>query len=89
MFTFTAYYGSECVFDTSKCPSSISRAPYTTGTVFRIFYCLLFPAISLNQLAPSFRKIVDGMAASSRMSAIIHRVPTIRSPENAVKPDFF
>jgi ABC-type bacteriocin/lantibiotic exporter with double-glycine peptidase domain len=47
------WYGSECVFGSSKCPPELNASPYTAGTVIKIFYSLLLPALSLNQLTPS------------------------------------
>lgn len=62
-FTLTYWYGAECVFNSSKCPQSISTQPYTAGVVMKIFYALIIPAISMNQLTPSFEKIVEGITS--------------------------
>jgi ATP-binding cassette subfamily B (MDR/TAP) protein 1 len=85
-FNLTFWYGSQCVFDNGPCPQSISRAPYTGGTIIKIFYALFLPAISLNQLAPSLQKVVEGMSAATRIFKIIDKVPEIRSKENALIP---
>jgi hypothetical protein len=57
VFALAFWYGSECVFDTEKCPQSVSSRPYSAGTIIKIFYSLLLPALSLNQLAPCLEKI--------------------------------
>jgi ABC-type bacteriocin/lantibiotic exporter with double-glycine peptidase domain len=51
--TLAMWYGSECVFGTSKCPPELNHNPYTGGTVAKIFYSLFMPALCLNQLTPS------------------------------------
>ncbi len=85
-FVMTFWYGSQCVFDNGACPQSISTAPYTGGAVIKIFYALFLPTISLNQIVPSFQKIVEGMSAATRIYKIIDRIPEIRSKEKAVIP---
>ena len=88
-FTLCYWYGSECVFNSSKCPQSISTGPYTAGVVIKIFYALLLPALSLNQLTPSLEKIAEGISSIGRIYAVIDRVPRIKSKENAIIPDNF
>lgn len=57
LFPLVFWYGSECVFNSSLCPQSISTQPYTAGSIVKILYGLLIPAISLNQLTPCLQKI--------------------------------
>jgi ATP-binding cassette, subfamily B (MDR/TAP), member 1 len=85
-FILVFWLGSECVMITSRCPSQLQNKTYSAGTLIQIFYALFLPAISLNQLTPSFYKIIDGKKAAERIYSIIDRVPEIRSKENAIVP---
>ena len=78
-FTLSYWYGAECVFDSEKCPQSISTQPYTAGVVIKIFYALIIPAVSMNQLTPSFEKIAEGISSFSKICAVIDRVPEVKS----------
>jgi ATP-binding cassette, subfamily B (MDR/TAP), member 1 len=60
---------------------------YTAGITVKIFYSLLLPAISLNQLTPSLEKIIEGKEAAARIFSVIDRVPRIRSKPGAIKLD--
>jgi hypothetical protein len=62
-FTLGLWYGAECVLGTNLCPPSISTRPYNVSTILIIGCGLLFPALSLNQLAPSIEKIGEGIVA--------------------------
>lgn len=82
----TFWYGSECVFNTEKCPQRISTQPYTPGNIVKIFYSLFLPALSINQLSPCLEKIREGKAAAARIFSIIDREPHIKSSINGLKP---
>ena len=71
--TLTLWYGAECVFGSKLCPQSISFYPYKTSSVLIIGCGLMFPALSFNQLTPSVEKIGEGIAAVSKIYAIIDR----------------
>ena len=73
----------------SRCPSNLQTRTFTAGTIVQIFYALFLPAVSLNQLTPSFYKILDGKKAAARIYSIIDRVPAIRSEDNAIIPEAF
>lgn len=83
------WHGSECVFDTDKCPQSLSGKSFTPGSIAKIMYSLLIPAISLNQLAPCLQKIAEGRQAAARIFEVIDRVPLIYSKPDALKPPSF
>ena len=78
------WYGSECVFGNSRCPSHLQKPnPFTTGRIVTVFYSLFIPSFSLNQLTPCFQKIAEGMKAAAKIYAVIDRIPLIKSKENA------
>ena len=72
-FPLSLWFGSECILGTNKCPPNLNKIPYTAGIVVKIFYSLLVPTISLNQLTPCLQKIAEGKAAAARIFAIIDR----------------
>jgi hypothetical protein len=43
------WIGFECIEGTSNCPQKIPNH-YSAGSVVSIFFCMIFPAINLNQL---------------------------------------
>ncbi len=72
-FTLSFWYGSECVFGTQKCPADLNRKAYASGIIIKIFYSLLLPAITLNQLTPCIQKISEAKSAAARIFAITNR----------------
>ena len=58
--TLSFWYGGQCVLDTAVCPQSISWRKYTAGSIVKIIYGMLIPALSLNQLTPALQKIAEG-----------------------------
>jgi ATP-binding cassette subfamily B (MDR/TAP) protein 1 len=52
--------------------------------VATIFFCLLLPALNLNQLSPALKKIGEGKLAASKIFETIDRVPLIKNKVNAV-----
>lgn len=53
-----------------------------------VFFSLVLPAVSLNQLAPSISMIYEGKLAARRLFLIIDRVSLIINKDNAIIPSF-
>jgi ABC-type multidrug transport system fused ATPase/permease subunit len=51
-----------------------------------VFFSLVFPAINLNQLAPSISVIYEGKLAAGRLFRIIDREPLISNKTDAIIP---
>lgn len=84
------WFGSNCVEDTSSCPSSLNNGrKYSTGDVLVIFFSILMAGFNMTQLTPAIKKISEGRTAAARIFKIVDRQPTIVSPPNALKPDTF
>ena len=85
IFTLTFWFGSQCNQNTHFCPQKIENR-YTPGTILIIFFSLVLPAVSLNQLAPSITVIYEGKLAAGRMFKIIDRGSLISNKINAIIP---
>lgn len=85
IFTLSFWFGSQCNQNTHFCPQKLDNK-YTPGTVLIVFFSLVLPAVSLNQLAPSISVIYEGKLAAGRLFRIIDRVPLISNKTDAIIP---
>ena len=60
LFALAFWYGSECVKGSNICPSN---PKYTSGNVISILFCLLFPAVNIQQIFPCVNSINEGKKA--------------------------
>jgi ATP-binding cassette, subfamily B (MDR/TAP), member 1 len=84
MFLLAYWYGFECIQSTKNCPQK-PHNPYNAGSVLSIFFCLILPAMNLNQFTPILKSIVEGKMAAYRLNNVIDREPVIQSGVNKIK----
>lgn len=77
MFALGYWYGAECVKGSAICPA---KNRYTGGDIIGIFFCIFVPAMNIQQLAPSFKKISEGRVAAASIFRVLDRKPLIESP---------
>jgi hypothetical protein len=68
IFALAFWYGSECVKGSNICPAD---PKYTSGNILSILFCLLLPALNVQQLFPSIQSINDGKKAFSKIIKVI------------------
>lgn len=83
------WYGSLCVEGHSGCPERLNGGEkYSAGDVLIVFFSILMAGFQLSQLAPAFKKIVEGRVAAVRIFKIIDRPPLVRTEKGIIPSSF-
>jgi ATP-binding cassette subfamily B (MDR/TAP) protein 1 len=56
----------------SLCPA---EKRYSGGDIIGVFFCIFVPAMNIQQLAPSFKKISEGRVAAVSIFRVLDRRP--------------